>query len=633
MRLNSLYIERYKNLQDFNIDFNSESGLSILVGNNGSGKSNLLEVISGIFHDLFKEKKSRKITCDYVLVYDLNEVECRLEQKNGRLQCFAPGRIKKEKFIAECAPNSIIGLYSGEEDRLWTQFYQPYYNAYIRRIKSNQYQDRMRLMLIDKRYWNIALLTLLLSSNDTLEPFIKEELRITSVEKITLHFNLRHYQNSNQLLKAFIDRINPEHVAYKVYTRNELNRSVFYDTLTDENGNILEDTNGDALLVDSGLSDLEVFRCFTQAFIPPKERIIDSIVISINDGITVQQLSEGEKKLILVQTVLEILADEKSLVLMDEPDAHLHESRKKTLYSIMAGYYNRMIVIASHSPTFIDVADKEEIIMLKTDDNGYALLYEAEKLEAIRDLTGSRTNAFLEKPILYCEGAETSAESSLYPVLFPEYKIIPAGGHEEVIHLTKTYNRTFGDATHYAIGIIDWDYKTDAQLSALKEEKIYSLKVVEIENVLMDIVLLDAAKNAFCSEENSIEIVKEVLFEDCRRRKEYQATKFTANSIVSQIKAGISPEGKTIDKVKERVLEYCDIAKIDILYNQRLQCLDDYLKDSRFDELVKIYDFGHNINRFLKAIVDNYQDRLLRLIQKSKDLQRFIKTTYYPDIV
>ena len=56
---------------------------------------------------------------------------------------------------------------------------------------------------------------------------------------------------------------------------------------------------------------------------PKNEKIIKDIIIQIDDDITVEQLSEGEKKLILVKTVLEILSDEKTLVLMDEPDAHL----------------------------------------------------------------------------------------------------------------------------------------------------------------------------------------------------------------------------------------------------------------------------------------------------------------------
>lgn len=49
MKLKRLEIKKYKNLIDFSADFESGKGLSILIGNNGSGKSNVLEAISGIF--------------------------------------------------------------------------------------------------------------------------------------------------------------------------------------------------------------------------------------------------------------------------------------------------------------------------------------------------------------------------------------------------------------------------------------------------------------------------------------------------------------------------------------------------------------------------------------------------------
>ena len=632
VKLKSLYIEKYKNLSPLTIDFEAGNGLTMLVGNNGSGKSNVLEAISGIFHDLFKGKDSRKIKCDYKLVYTLNEVNCKIERTDGFLRCYGPKFKRREYFIEENAPNNIIGLYSGEEDRLWTSFYESYYKAYIKRIKTNQHQERMRLMLINKYYWNVALLTLLLSKNETLKPFIENDLSITSIAKIELRFNFKYFDDINELLKTFIDRINPDHKSKIEYSLEDLRNNIFYSVLTDENGDILVDEHENKLLAENGVTDTEVFQNLTQAYMPKNEKIIRDIIIRIDDDITVEQLSEGEKKLILVKTVLEILSDEKTLVLMDEPDAHLHEIRKKNLYSMMGEYPNRQIVIATHSPTFIDVADLNQIKMLKLNDSGKAMLYEEEKLEAIRKLTGSRINAFLERPILYCEGTETSVESILYPLLFPNYKIVPAGGHEEVIYLTKTYNRTFGDTTHYAIGIIDWDYKTEAQISALKNEKIYALKVVEVENVLMDLVLLEAAKNEFCAEEDCLEKAKQSLFNDCRKHKAYQATKYTSNNIVSQIKSGISPEGGSIEKIKQRIQDVCDITKVDSLYNERVQCLDEYLREGKFENLVSIYDFGHNIDRFLNAVVNNYQSRILKLIERRTDLQESIKLKYYSEI-
>ena len=388
MKLKSLYIKKYKNLSPLTIDFESGNGLTMLVGNNGSGKSNVLEAISGIFHDLFREKDGRKITCDYKLEYNLNEVNCKIEQTDGFLRCYGPKFKRREYFIEENAPNNIIGLYSGEEDRLWTLFYESYYKAYIRRIKTNQHQERMRLMLINKYYWNVALLTLLLSNNETLKPFIENDLGIASISKIILKFNFKYFDDVNELLKTFINRINPDHKSKIECSLEDLRNNIFYSVLIDENGDILVDENENKLLVENGVTDTEVFQNLTQAYMPKNEKIIRDIIIQIDDDITVEQLSEGEKKLILVKTVLEILSDEKTLILMDEPDAHIHEGRKPALCSIMREYPNRQIVIATHSPIIAQLSNEKEIIMLEQ-EGGKTTLLTDEKIDKIKRLSGT----------------------------------------------------------------------------------------------------------------------------------------------------------------------------------------------------------------------------------------------------
>ncbi len=52
MRIDSLKIGRYKNLRDFEIDFDETQLTSVLIGENGTGKSNLFEAIVLIFRNL-----------------------------------------------------------------------------------------------------------------------------------------------------------------------------------------------------------------------------------------------------------------------------------------------------------------------------------------------------------------------------------------------------------------------------------------------------------------------------------------------------------------------------------------------------------------------------------------------------
>ena len=67
MKLKSLWLKDYKNLKDFHLDFEKGNGLSILIGNNGSGKSNVLEAISGIFAEWYG-KSSYKFDTDYEVI-------------------------------------------------------------------------------------------------------------------------------------------------------------------------------------------------------------------------------------------------------------------------------------------------------------------------------------------------------------------------------------------------------------------------------------------------------------------------------------------------------------------------------------------------------------------------------------
>ena len=86
MKLKKLQIKKYKNLIDFTVDFESGKGLSILIGNNGSGKSNVLEAISGIFVNAYSAKAIHKFV--YSLTYEIKGKEVKLEQTIYRCQYY-----------------------------------------------------------------------------------------------------------------------------------------------------------------------------------------------------------------------------------------------------------------------------------------------------------------------------------------------------------------------------------------------------------------------------------------------------------------------------------------------------------------------------------------------------------------
>lgn len=82
------------------------------------------------------------------------------------------------------------------------------------------------------------------------------------------------------------------------------------------------------------------------------DKLIDSIDISLN-GYSFNDLSEGEKKLILIECITKVLGDEQSLVLLDEPDAHTHIAMKKDLLKLISEFKGQTIM-TTHSPMFLN---------------------------------------------------------------------------------------------------------------------------------------------------------------------------------------------------------------------------------------------------------------------------------------
>lgn len=619
MKLKSLWIQEYKNLKDFQLDFEKGNHLSILIGNNGSGKSNVLEAISGIFAEAYRGV-ANVLDSDYFLDYELDGKNYKLEKKNGkRIYHYDELPIPNGEIIQNL-PSNVIALYSGEDLRLWERFYEKRYKDYLSNIYRKGSAEKLGMYYVNKYLWNVSLLTLILFMDidgfSDVKSFLETELGIKKDTKITIRidFSYKKYdENINSLLKAFVSKINPDKNETKSYSVDELRNSI---------------SNS----VDSFEAEpREFFNLLMQAFMPKKFKLITDICIYLNDNEAIQFFSEGEKKLILIETVLEFVADENSLILLDEPDANIHEERKRKLYDLLRNTPNRDVIMTTHSPTFVDIADDDELIVLRSDDSTNCYVDKIEKIEQIRYLTGNRFNIFSEKPILYCEGGTTSVEAELYPILFPEYTIVPSGGHTEVINYTKMYNATFKGHSH-AVGIIDGDYICQEQKDALEKEDIYSLSVLEVENVLMDLSLLEIAKQKFCSDENCISKVKKYTFDDCVNRKEHMLTTYTKNHVVSKIIAEISTDGKTIEDFKKNVLSKINNELVDSIYNAQLQKFNELLSANDYEELVRIIDFDHNINRFAKDVVDNYQSRIIRLIRKMKDLQIQIRQKYYTNI-
>ncbi|SEQ03775.1 ATP-dependent nuclease [Flavobacterium urocaniciphilum] len=395
MKIHSLQIQGYKNLKDktkASFDFSKCTNYVALIGLNGSGKSNVLEAISIIFSNLYQKTST---PFQYEIVYELNGDIIKVENDVMTVK----KRIKRENHF-QYLPSNVITSYSGEELRMWEEIYFSSYSAFFRDIKSST-ESAPEMLYINKYVWDYALIALLSSDKPQVKSFIKEVLKIDP-DKVTISFNFKD------------DNI-------KTYPKNKA--ILFIEELIklqlDSNGklvlNQINSINPDAL--DNKALVRRLFYNLFIAGMPVKnekakiytEKIILKSNVSFN-GIDVAKLSEGEKKLILINCILHLLADEQTLILLDEPDSHIHIERKKEIIEII-NQPNHFTIFTTHSPKILHSIKDENVRIIKTNETkGLEAIYLA-KMEALENLTNgeftimSATIAISsKKPLLLVEG-------------------------------------------------------------------------------------------------------------------------------------------------------------------------------------------------------------------------------------
>ena len=353
-------LTRYKNLEGLHIDFRNTSSYCTFIGLNGSGKSNVIEAISAVFYSLYRlcslknPRKSDQCAFEYEISYVLNEK--LIEITNGKTK-------DGKKVTTEMLPSNIIVNYSGEDERLWRQYYEQIYVKFCGKLTDeSQGFEAPQMLYVDKWCWEIALLTLLYSEDKDAVSFV-DSLFQGLQYKISFEYNMPAFKHWEQnFARIFVEELRKKETYTMSEFRNLVQKIGFIDT------------------------QRTLFLLLYQAIEGEDNCLISKVNIEFSNGSNIEGLSEGEKKLILANTILHILATETSLTMFDEPDSHIHIARKIELINLLETE-NRYSIVSTHSPVFIEKMRCENIRFLR---NG--CLENIEKLKQMKELSGGQIN-------------------------------------------------------------------------------------------------------------------------------------------------------------------------------------------------------------------------------------------------
>lgn len=363
MKLKRVVIKNYKNLKDVEINF-PDSNIVAFIGNNGSGKSNILENIAHTF-SVAKDFNNRN-DIDYIFdyIYQIDSNEYRIEDDGVRF-LYYKNNARDIKNIGNGLPKVIFTYYAGETGRLnsYSECFQKSYDEYLK-LKRDDNIDLKFVTSFSLKDFSIAFFANYVFQTPILEK-IKELLGFSGVEehRILMHFKKPYWSSADGsgenvwgargFNKFFFDKLLEEDEEYGVGPFIEFDSGEDYITLAVGHSDLFRNLAETPLelytklkaMLDSGF--LETIRIFVR-----------------KDGemFPIELFSEGEKQLANLLMLMDLTKEFKALFLLDEFDAYLHPNWQREFIKLISEINIRgQVLLTTHSPATVSKMKKENL--------------------------------------------------------------------------------------------------------------------------------------------------------------------------------------------------------------------------------------------------------------------------------
>lgn len=415
MKLRRLRIGRFKNLRDFTIDFgrDMQTLTTVLLGQNGTGKSNLLEALIIIFRDLDLGDVSEFW---YVLRYECRrrEIEVDSDPTRGKSRRervkitvrHPGGEVESipynQRFYGDperrYLPSYVFGYYSGPSNRMEKHF-DKHQKRFYDDLREGREKPSRPLLYARPVHSQFALLSFFTEAEEDLKAgeqsmrdFLNDLLGIE--ELVSVMFVLREppwnskegdprFWNARGVVSKLAARIyelaqapmrlnvriTPEFANKQslehlyLYLRSADKLKVLASHYTDQNGKY---------------SPQEFFKALESTYI---SKILSEVRIRLQrrdaDGsLTFRDLSEGEQQLLMVLGLLRFTKEDEALFLLDEPDTHLNPAWSvqylKFMDDVVGSHKTSHVLMCTHNPLVISDLKRDNVrIMQRRGSDGY----------------------------------------------------------------------------------------------------------------------------------------------------------------------------------------------------------------------------------------------------------------------
>lgn len=384
MKLNYVHIAGYKNLIDTTLVFESSETPIMIIGNNGTGKSNLIEALLHVFVGLYYGKPPE---FDFHIRYTAHnkQIEVRYSFQEGSYTVIVDNipwshaqfskRVRTPQLMPPF-PSQVFTYYSGTCDRV-ENIIKKYNRSFLYKLK-NQSDDLERQFVFSEiNQAELILLGLIAHRHRALlidlgiDDLHEIRLTLQPPESYVQDRDDPKYWGTEGGIREFLaDLDNVAEESYEPFAKYSLRddrKSRVYKIGTAQ----LEKIG--AVLEKRGTNLYSMLQALAAKKILVNNEF-DIVQKGSQTHYRTESLSEGEKQLLCVVGGLTLAQNTECLVLLDEPDTHLNPAwswRYNTLLKQALSSQQRTTsttIIATHDPIMISGLTKEQVFIARKDN-------------------------------------------------------------------------------------------------------------------------------------------------------------------------------------------------------------------------------------------------------------------------
>lgn len=391
MRLKRLWIKDFKNLKDFSIEFSPEHSTSVLIGRNGTGKSNLFEAIVLIFKNLDLNRKPAfgyKIeysirSYDIIITADPNAKPHSTLIVNGTQKPFANLTNSPKRMHL---PVNIFSYYSGPSNKLEAQF-DDHQKIFYKALLDGNDKALRPLFYARMIHSNFVLLSFFSFFDKPAKNFLNNYLGVNSLESILFVLKKPEWFKDKKpnwdgderfwyargVVRDFLDEL--YNLALAPIYHDERVQLDFRKTEVERRLYLyIKDKKALKELSKKYKNHRDFFKVLESTYISD---LIREVRIRVklkgkNQELTFKELSEGEQQLLTVLGLLRFMKNKESLFLLDEPDTHLNPLWKlhylNLLDEVVGDQKTSQVIMCTHDPLVIGGLEKEQVRILDRQD-------------------------------------------------------------------------------------------------------------------------------------------------------------------------------------------------------------------------------------------------------------------------